>query len=343
MLKKYSTGQGGNMIYIDFQGGSHGNYLEFVCNKFLGDVSSESDVPFNDLGASHDKKYTDQKVFNAWHYFNDSYGKRTTPESGKIISIKISEDDVLPLSAVSLLRAGNYGNDNDQLEKDTYNKLNNVDCRSTLDNLLSSFFKKQIETSYNAVKDSSWPEVKSLSDFENLPTHIKDECINVHNLTLLKLDENYPDCPRHILREFFSIGFKNPESQGFLATQKEKMWYYSTNDVYYFPFNAFYSLEKFVDEIYKIATWSGYELNDESSLVELHNQFLERQIYKDSKQTCDEIIEKCMLKDFFKFPKLNMLEEAYILAKIELITKKNLSVKQWFRDNLQLKKAIYEQ
>ena len=26
------------MIHIDFQGGAHGNYLEFVCNKFLASV-----------------------------------------------------------------------------------------------------------------------------------------------------------------------------------------------------------------------------------------------------------------------------------------------------------------
>jgi hypothetical protein len=28
------------MIYIDFQEGAQGNYLEFVCNKFLANINS---------------------------------------------------------------------------------------------------------------------------------------------------------------------------------------------------------------------------------------------------------------------------------------------------------------
>ena len=329
------------MIYIDFQGGSHGNYLEFVCNKFLGGISVESQSPFTDLGTSHNKKYIGKKIFHAKHLF-DYLGKRTTPEFGKIISIKITVDDLLPLSAVSLLRAGDYGYDNDQLEINTYNKLNNANYQPVLENLLSSYFLTQIERSYDAVKDPSWPEVKSLSDFENLPAGIKEECINVHNLELLQLDKSYPDCPRHILRDFFCIGFKNPEMNGFFSVQKEKMWYYSTNDVYFFPFSAFYSSEKFVDELNKIAYWSGFKIEDKHELLKLHKQFLKKQIYKNCKQKCDNIIEKCMLEDFYQFPKLCLLEEAYIQAKLELIVQKDLSVEHWFTDNFQLKEVIYE-
>lgn len=329
------------MIYIDFQGGAHGNYLEFVCNKFLGGVDAKLDSPFNELGSSHIKKYIGEKIFTADHYF-DYCGKRTTPKFGKIISIRITVDDLLPLSAVSLLRAGDYGYDNDQLEKNTYNKLNNVHYRPVLDNLLSNFFQTQIQTSYDAVRDPSWPEIKNLSDFEKLPIHIKEECINVHNLELLSLNESNPDCPRYILREFFSTGFKNPEIQGFFSTQKEKMWYYSTNDVYYFPFCAFYSSEKFLDEIQKIANWSDYSINDKHTLLELHEQFLNRQIYKDSKKKCDSIVEKCVSEDFFQFPELCLLEEAYVQAKLELIYNKNLNIKHWFADNLQVKRLCIE-
>lgn len=324
------------MIYIDFQGGAHGNYLEFVCNKFLGGVSVKSDTPFNDLGASHNKQYIGKKVFNAWHYF-DYCGKRTTPKFGKIISIKITADDLLPLSAISLLRAGDFGYDNDQLEKNTYHKLNNANYKWVLDNLLYSFFESQIEQSYNAVKDPSWPEVNLLSDFEKLPKHIRDECLNIHLLELLQLNENCSDCPRHILREFFSIGFKNPEIQGFMSIQNEKMWYYPESDVYYFPFSAFYSSEKFFDELNKIANWSGYEFDDKHGLRELHKQFLEKQIYKDSKEKCDDIIEKSLSEEYYKFPKLTLLEEAYIQAKLELILDRDLKIKEWFVDNLQLK------
>ena len=35
---------------------------------------------------------------------------------------------------------------------------------------------------YDQVKDSSWPEIKSYNDFLKLPTIIKNECNNMHNL-----------------------------------------------------------------------------------------------------------------------------------------------------------------
>jgi len=47
------------MIYIDFQGGAHGNFLEYVCNKFLANVPTDGN-PFNSLGASHDKKISER-------------------------------------------------------------------------------------------------------------------------------------------------------------------------------------------------------------------------------------------------------------------------------------------
>jgi hypothetical protein len=51
------------MIYIDFVGGAHGNYLEFICNKFLAGVDC-NELPFNALGASHDKGYKGEKQFH---------------------------------------------------------------------------------------------------------------------------------------------------------------------------------------------------------------------------------------------------------------------------------------
>ena len=147
------------MIHIDFQGGAHGNYLEFVCNKIAG-VVEPGTLPFNSLGSSHNKPYQLPKVFSAWHY---SYAPdiRHPKLFNKIISIKIKPDDLLPLNQISLLRAGDYGYDNDRLEIDTFNKLNNQHYRWVLDQLLDGFFTNQIRDSYNAVRDPSWPDVTS--------------------------------------------------------------------------------------------------------------------------------------------------------------------------------------
>ncbi len=107
-----------------------------------------------------------------------------------------------------------------------------------LDNIIVNFFQTQVQDSYNAVKDSSWPNISSLKEFCNLPDWIQDECLNKHNLTFLQLDSDNPDCPRYILREFFKIGFQYPEQSGFI-TQQKKMIYDSSSDVKIFTFGSF--------------------------------------------------------------------------------------------------------
>ena len=202
------------MIHIDFQGGAHGNYLEFVCNKIAGVTVG---TPFNAHGASHAKKYIGNKMFFADHY---SFWSKPLIFN-KVIDIHIGIDDLLQLQQISLLRAGDHGYDNDQLEIDTYNKLNNQDYCWVLDNIIQGFFTNQIQESYNAVKDPSWPEVCTIREFENLPTAIKQECLEQHKLQLLELSSTNPHCPRSILREFFQIGFQHPEQHGFVVNQNQ--------------------------------------------------------------------------------------------------------------------------
>ena len=303
------------MIYIDFQGGAHGNYLEFVCNKFLANVNTDGN-PFNSQGAAHNKQYLDEKKFNAWHYF-EYQGKKTIIENSKIISIQITPDDLLALSSISLLRAGDYNIDNNLLEIDTYNKWNNVHYKWVLDNLLNSFFQTQIQESYNAVKDDSWPSVSNLSDFKNLPQWIQDECIDIHNLKLLELTSESPDCPRYVLREFFKLSFKYPEQAGFI-TQQQKMIYTDSNNVCIFPFACFYNTTSFIQELTKIAHFSGYNFLPGDEFYKLHDEFLQRQPYKNSKKICDQLLTKIFNNELFEFPNLDLLQESYLTAHIEL-------------------------
>ena len=263
------------MIHIDFQGGAHGNYLEFVCNKIAGVATG---MPFNSTGASHDKVYTGKKIFYADHY-------TWRPKHlvfDKIISIQITKDDLLPLQQVSLLRAGDHGYNNDQLEIDTFNKLNNEYYFWVLDIIVQSFFTNQIQTSYNAVKDPSWPEVTTLAEFENLPDWIKQECRKQHQLELLELSPEQPNCPRPILREFFQIGFQQPETHGFIDRQ-QKIKYDKSKQVYIFPFACFYNKTDFLKEIKQVASWAGIVYTCQDDIDQLHDEFLARQFYKHSK------------------------------------------------------------
>ena len=226
--------------------------------------------------------------------------------------MQIHKDDLLPLNQISLLRAGDYGYDNDQLEVDTFNKLNNSHYGWVLDQLIHGFFANQISTSYDAVRDPSWPDVHGLDDFMRLPEHIRTECIQQHGLVLLELSEMNPDCPRSVLREFFKIGFQHPEQHGFI-TQQAKAIYSEHEDVYVFPFDCFYDKDKFLDQIKKVATWAGMQYTCENEIDQLHDEFLARQPYQDSKQKCDQIVETIKRNQPCDST-LTMLEEAYINA-----------------------------
>ena len=298
------------MIYIDFQAGAHGNYLEFVCNKIAG-VAKPGTLPFNSLGAAHKKSYQAAQVFFSGHY---SYDLEKGPKQfNKIISIQIGKDDLLPLTQVSLLRAGEIGYDNDQLEVDTFNKLNIIPYQWVLDQLIDGFFTDQISTSYDAVKDPSWPDVHNLDDFNQLPDHIRTECIQQHGLVLLELSETSPDCPRPVLREFFKIGFQHPDQHGFI-TQQHKAIYSAEDDVYTFPFRCFYDKTAFLDEIKKVAIWAGISYTCENEISQLHDEFFTRQPYRDSKQKCDRIVADIKSDKNIEPMKITMLEEAYINA-----------------------------
>lgn len=295
------------MIHIDFQGGAHGNYLEFVCNKIAGVATG---MPFNSAGASHDKVYTGEKIFYA-----DHYSFRPKPfVFDKIISIQIDKDDLLPLQQISLLRAGDYGYNNNQLEIDTYNKLNNQNYNWVLYNIIQSFFTNQIRDSYNAVKDPSWPEVTTLKEFENLPNWIKKECIEQHKLELLEISPAHPDCPRPILREFFQIGFQQPELHGFIDMQ-QKIKYNESKQVYIFPFAYFYNKTNFLKEVEKIASWAEIVYTCQHNIEQLHDEFLIRQPYKHSKIKCDDIVTTIQ-NNKTDLPQVDLLEEAYINAKL---------------------------
>jgi len=324
------------MICIDFQGGAHGNYLEFMCNKFLAKIKTNK-LPFNQAGASHHKYKVPNNnlVFKAGHYF-EYLGKKTELINSRIISIQITSHDLLPLSSVSLLRAGDYGIDNDQLEINTYKKFNNVHYKWVLDKLINGFFNNQIQNSYNGVKDNTWPHIQTLGEFKKLPIHIQDECINVHNLRLHELSDESPNCPRYILREFFKLSFKYPSESGFIK-QQEKMTYDSSNNVTIFPYSSFYNTEQFVQEFTKISDWLGYNFVVDTEFLEIHSEFLSRQPYKDSKKYCDQILSKIFRNELFEFSELDLLQESYLTAHLELHYNTELpNNNMWFSNSCQI-------
>jgi hypothetical protein len=116
-----------------------------------------------------------------------------------------------------------------------------------------------------------------------------------------------------VLRDFFQIGFENPHNQGFM--QRQQLIDYGSRQVYVFPFECFYNLDKFVDQIKNIASWANISYTNYDSIVELHLEFLKRQPYKDSKIRCDTIVQS-IIDNCQTEPARDLLEEAYINAQL---------------------------
>lgn len=110
-------------IPIDFVAGSHGHYLETVLNREL--IGLQAENTFTNLGTSHIKslEYQTNKLFYADHWFEHRPTELKTHST--IVSIRFSHDDLLLLSSVSLLRAGDANIDNNDLECNTVTKLLN--------------------------------------------------------------------------------------------------------------------------------------------------------------------------------------------------------------------------
>jgi|TARA_R110000822_G_C15209892_1_gene483246 hypothetical protein len=142
------------MISIDFVPGSHGHFLEFVCNKYISghDVSF---TPFNNLGASHNKfsneEYNKNKLFVANHYsqYNETL-------SDRVIRITFDHDDLLLLTAGTFLRAGNANIHLNNLQENTYHTLAN-----------SEFFSYLIDS-----LNTAYPDLNLSAENPNCPRYI---------------------------------------------------------------------------------------------------------------------------------------------------------------------------
>jgi hypothetical protein len=135
-------------IPIDFVAGTHGHFLEVVLNNFFNITATPRD-PFNLLGASHnvDSDYLNSRMFVARHWFEDSADQLL--QFDRVISIQFDLSDLLMVSSVSLLRAGNFGIDNNRLEIDTCSKLNNRSYRGLLKEILNAY--PEVDASNGAI------------------------------------------------------------------------------------------------------------------------------------------------------------------------------------------------
>ena len=134
------------MNKIDFFGGLHGNFLEFVINIFVFEQEYGSfDNLFTSTGACHaknkNKEYTKLKQIAAEHY---SYNNIPFTSNDKVIRIGCESNDMLIAITNSFLRAGDQEFDLDNLETNTIFKLNDMPkSEFFLETLIKDFGKQE--------------------------------------------------------------------------------------------------------------------------------------------------------------------------------------------------------
>lgn len=130
------------------------------------------------------------------------------------------------------------------------------------------------------------------------------------------ISANNPDCPRHILREYFKFGFRDPEQHGFML-ELNKLMYSTHQDVFDFALSDLYDLDRFLSRTQALSLWYGTPLVDLLALTELHKEFLTKQIYREHHVICDQIIEAVQQGQELAIPPLTLFQESYINGRIE--------------------------
>ena len=86
--------------------------------------------------------------------------------------------------------------------------------------------------------------------------------------------------------------------------------------------------KKFLDHISRLSDWYGTKINDLQGLIDLHDIFLSKQIFRSHKTDCDTILDKVVQKNPQPISDLTVLQESYINAVLEKTYKKEMPFMQ---------------
>lgn len=196
-------------------------------------------------------------------------------DQGKIIVIQATHEDLLPLLCIGFLRTADFVVDPETLEINTWDTMDNRDYRPVRDHIKSTFFNETEE----------------------------------------KFDEDNPDCPRRILREYFKLGFKNQDSIPYIVS------HVTSDEIFIFPYIEFYDTSKFLSRVDMLADWLDMpRISDLQKALALHSQFLELQVYRNAKKQADKIVSDVLENRDVDIPSINVIQEGYIDHCIEEAT-----------------------
>ena len=246
------------MIYIDCRPGSNGSFLEFVGNVFMAGVPVSKRNIIKEPDAFWEQDYHMNKEFRSDTYaIHQAYLKERYAfayeswgvdyiKNVKVIRITLEDSDLMPLLWQTLNTPSQHGCAPDNLETNTFNKLNCAEHMPLLQSLQSYFLDEHTISAYNSVKAEHWPDINSPEDFKSVPIEIKAECKVVYNINLYgrAFTKDNADCPRYIIRDMFKQMFKDPAETDYIRIGKT-FKFDESNEIRSFPFSAFYNKDTF--------------------------------------------------------------------------------------------------
>lgn len=163
----------------------------------------------------------------------------------------------------------------------------------------------------NLLEQDTYHKLKNI-DYEYLI-----ERINTH-YPEADISAESPNCERHILREYFKFGFRDPEQHG-LMQEMRKLSYTADRDMFDFALQDLYDMARYVHRMQQLNIWYGGSDLDLDSMQELHSEFLRRQIYRQHHVICDRIINAVVKGQNIEIPPLTLFQESYINGRLEKI------------------------
>lgn len=168
-------------------------------------------------------------------------------------------------------------------------------------------------------------------DIDQLHIQTRSKLCNVfYQDTLDTIDKAYPflnpddeSIPRNVLREFFKFGFRDAKINGYWCKLQD-MLSVPVKQQYQIQLKHIYDLQKFRQELNHIADWLQLPCDTGEYLKPLHTKFLSYLGNLDIKKQCDVIILSVVEQQHITIPKLTLIQESYINARLEVLYEKEM-------------------
>ena len=167
-------------------------------------------------------------------------------------------------------------------------------------------------TPYYNIKDPSWPDIKSVDDFFELPKHIIDECNNVFGFYPVALSDKNPHAPRWVMREIFKSWFTDKE----FSPLSKMDFLHACPNAYRFNLSKIYDYESTLREIQNIQQFFDLKMDASYFTVDLHAQFLAKVPFLGTDVLCQNLLQ-AIEHDHNLAIDLNVFCEAYLNFMLE--------------------------